>query len=78
MEDDNTNMAEQKFRLESNENGNVVESTIAAKTNLGLKDPLRPKRKKAKRACSACQRAHLTCGMYFLPTSCQISKTNTD
>ncbi|KAF2849555.1 hypothetical protein T440DRAFT_129765 [Plenodomus tracheiphilus IPT5] len=25
------------------------------------KDPLRPRRKKAKRACFACQRAHLTC-----------------
>lgn len=28
------------------------------------KDPLRPRRKKARRACFACQRAHLTCGMY--------------
>lgn len=27
------------------------------------KDPLRPRRKKARRACFACQRAHLTCGM---------------
>lgn len=27
------------------------------------KDPSRPRRKKAKRACYACQRAHLTCGM---------------
>jgi hypothetical protein len=27
------------------------------------KDPLRPRRKKARRACYACQRAHLTCGM---------------
>ncbi|KAK3349400.1 transcription activator of gluconeogenesis [Lasiosphaeria hispida] len=26
------------------------------------KDPLRPRRKKARRACYACQRAHLTCG----------------
>ncbi|KAI5305301.1 hypothetical protein KEM56_004774, partial [Ascosphaera pollenicola] len=26
------------------------------------KDPSRPRRKKAKRACYACQRAHLTCG----------------
>ena len=26
------------------------------------KDPLRPRRKKARRACHACQRAHLTCG----------------
>jgi len=28
------------------------------------KDPLRPRRKKARRACFACQRAHLTCGEY--------------
>ena len=26
------------------------------------KDPTRPRRKKARRACFACQRAHLTCG----------------
>ena len=26
------------------------------------KDPSRPRRKKARRACYACQRAHLTCG----------------
>lgn len=29
-----------------------------------MKDPLRPRRKKARRACFACQRAHLTCGEY--------------
>jgi hypothetical protein len=33
-----------------------------AKSN--AKDPLRPRRKKARRACFACQRAHLTCGEY--------------
>ncbi|KAJ4988292.1 transcription factor [Stagonosporopsis vannaccii] len=32
----------------------------ASKSN--AKDPLRPRRKKARRACFACQRAHLTCG----------------
>jgi hypothetical protein len=31
------------------------------------KDPLRPRRKKARRACFACQRAHLTCGEYCVP-----------
>lgn len=30
------------------------------------KDPSRPRRKKARRACFACQRAHLTCGMCAL------------
>lgn len=31
------------------------------------KDPTRPRRKKARRACFACQRAHLTCGEYERP-----------
>lgn len=31
------------------------------------KDPMRPRRKKARRACFACQRAHLTCGMLQYP-----------
>ncbi|KAJ8107451.1 hypothetical protein OPT61_g8859 [Boeremia exigua] len=31
-------------------------------TKSNAKDPLRPRRKKARRACFACQRAHLTCG----------------
>ena len=33
---------------------------------LNAKDPQRPRRKKARRACFACQRAHLTCGEYFV------------
>ncbi|KAK5140824.1 hypothetical protein LTR04_002836, partial [Oleoguttula sp. CCFEE 6159] len=37
------------------------------KSSSNAKDPLRPRRKKARRACLACQRAHLTCGM--LPES---------
>ena len=32
------------------------------KSSSNVKDPLRPRRKKARRACFACQRAHLTCG----------------
>ncbi len=64
-EDDNSEMAEQKFRPESDEDGKVVESTTTAtKPKLDPKDPLRPRRKKARRACFACQRAHLTCGMF--------------
>src|SRR6266536_1912170 len=66
-EDHNTDMAEQKYRPEVDENGKVVGSTgIAAKPKLDTKDPLRPRRKKARRACFACQRAHLTCGMFVL------------
>lgn len=34
------------------------------KSPVDLKDPTRPRRKKARRACYACQRAHLTCGEY--------------
>ena len=34
-----------------------------AKKKYDPKDPMRPRRKKARRACFACQRAHLTCGM---------------
>ncbi|EUC48549.1 hypothetical protein COCMIDRAFT_34032 [Bipolaris oryzae ATCC 44560] len=33
-----------------------------ANNKSNAKDPLRPRRKKARRACFACQRAHLTCG----------------
>ncbi|KAI7110413.1 hypothetical protein KC339_g62 [Hortaea werneckii] len=39
----------------NNNNGNQ-----SSKSN--SKDPSRPRRKKARRACFACQRAHLTCG----------------
>lgn len=45
-------------------NGNCKHATNA-------KDPNRPRRKKARRACFACQRAHLTCGMY-LPRSSRV------
>ncbi|OJD10558.1 hypothetical protein AJ78_08469 [Emergomyces pasteurianus Ep9510] len=38
------------------------EKPASTPTNANAKDPLRPRRKKAKRACFACQRAHLTCG----------------
>lgn len=62
-EDDHTEMAEQRFRPgEVDENGKVV--GLIAKPKAEPKDPLRPRRKKARRACFACQRAHLTCGMF--------------
>lgn len=48
-------------------NGNMSEQTKDSKTKQNgasnAKDPSRPRRKKARRACFACQRAHLTCGM---------------
>lgn len=39
-------------------------SSNGQKPASNAKDPLRPRRKKARRACFACQRAHLTCGEY--------------
>lgn len=39
------------------------EHTESATKRANAKDPSRPRRKKARRACFACQRAHLTCGM---------------
>lgn len=48
------------IKTESSVNGTVIEP----KKKYDPKDPLRPRRKKARRACYACQRAHLTCGMY--------------
>lgn len=65
-EDDNTDMAEQKFRPETDEDEKGARSTVTTKPKLDPKDPLRPRRKKARRACFACQRAHLTCGMFTL------------
>jgi hypothetical protein len=41
-------------------NGDSTQKPTNGKPN--AKDPLRPRRKKARRACFACQRAHLTCG----------------
>lgn len=54
---DDENMADQS----------TTGSTTEMKKKYDPKDPLRPRRKKARRACFACQRAHLTCGKsYFL------------
>ncbi|KAI1004693.1 Transcription activator of gluconeogenesis [Podosphaera aphanis] len=55
-------MAESRLKPSSIENGHVVHSQTVTKIKLDPKDPLRPRRKKARRACFACQRAHLTCG----------------
>jgi hypothetical protein len=53
---DGNDMAETK--LESLQDG----APTTQKKPSNAKDPLRPRRKKARRACAACQRAHLTCG----------------
>jgi hypothetical protein len=67
FDDEAGNMAETKLERASSEektpsdggNDNVKPS----KSN--SKDASRPRRKKARRACFACQRAHLTCGKDF-------------
>ncbi|KAF2870427.1 hypothetical protein BDV95DRAFT_608425 [Massariosphaeria phaeospora] len=50
--------AEQKSEPKS---GAASPSQQTQKPPSNAKDPLRPRRKKARRACLACQRAHLTC-----------------
>lgn len=62
-----TDMAEQP---EPNGKTDTVPQTGNGQTKSAsnAKDPLRPRRKKARRACYACQRAHLTCGQYSFST----------
>ena len=54
-------MAQHRDKDMSGQNG--------AKSFTNAKDPMRPRRKKARRACFACQRAHLTCGMSIVDLS---------
>lgn len=42
----------------------TMQTIKGSKPASSAKDPLRPRRKKARRACYACQRAHLTCGQH--------------
>ncbi|KAF2196152.1 hypothetical protein GQ43DRAFT_499576 [Delitschia confertaspora ATCC 74209] len=61
--DGDENMAEQKVDQGSSDASPQHQTGDAAvKPSSNAKDPLRPRRKKARRACLACQRAHLTCG----------------
>ncbi|KAI9732783.1 MAG: Transcriptional regulator of nonfermentable carbon utilization [Cirrosporium novae-zelandiae] len=55
---ENPNQGEGK----SENNTESSEQNGQSKNMPSAKDPLRPRRKKARRACFACQRAHLTCG----------------
>lgn len=57
---DDDKMTESTIKQEVGPDGEV-------KKKYDPKDPLRPRRKKARRACFACQRAHLTCGMPMNP-----------
>lgn len=55
-DDDDDKMADQNAAPDG------VDPNGEPKKKYDPKDPLRPRRKKARRACFACQRAHLTCG----------------
>ncbi|KAF4543190.1 Transcription factor [Lasiodiplodia theobromae] len=62
---DGSEMADQKDQRASSDapsTNNSTANTTTTTTKPNAKDPLRPRRKKARRACFACQRAHLTCG----------------
>ncbi|KAK3941626.1 hypothetical protein QBC46DRAFT_258134 [Diplogelasinospora grovesii] len=57
IKDEDDKMADQNAA-----SGGVDANGEPIKKKYDPKDPLRPRRKKARRACFACQRAHLTCG----------------
>ncbi|AEO58848.1 hypothetical protein MYCTH_2306512 [Thermothelomyces thermophilus ATCC 42464] len=56
VKDEDEKMSDQRLASEG------ADTSGEAKKKFDPKDPLRPRRKKARRACFACQRAHLTCG----------------
>lgn len=57
-------MAAEQRTEQSGDDSPPQKPTNGQKPASNAKDPLRPRRKKARRACFACQRAHLTCGEY--------------
>ena len=60
---DITDMAESHVdHSQSDDKSPSVTKDTDSNTRKNAKDPSRPRRKKARRACYACQRAHLTCG----------------
>ena len=58
---DSGDMADQA-EIEQKVDTQITSSNNQSRGN--AKDPSRPRRKKARRACFACQRAHLTCGKF--------------
>lgn len=52
-------------QVQKDHKGDEDKKDANGQTKSNAKDPLRPRRKKARRACFACQRAHLTCGEYY-------------
>lgn len=62
---DSADATERSERMESKDRVKGDGKTENGRKATNAKDPSRPRRKKARRACFACQRAHLTCGMHF-------------
>jgi hypothetical protein len=60
---DETMADSEQSKAGANASGN---ETPNGQAKAAQKDIQKPRRKKARRACHACQRAHLTCGMYVL------------
>lgn len=50
------------YDVKSDHNGDGIPESRDGSKGANIKDQSRPRRKKARRACFACQRAHLTCG----------------
>ncbi|KAF2098190.1 hypothetical protein NA57DRAFT_40833 [Rhizodiscina lignyota] len=61
-EDDDMAMEQSNDGRGSSEPSNAHANGNGQTKSSSAKDPQRPRRKKARRACAACQRAHLTCG----------------
>lgn len=61
IEDDTENGQHDETMADAETTGGQAE----VKKKYDPKDPSRPRRKKARRACFACQRAHLTCGVFI-------------
>lgn len=77
QEDESGIMAEEKNDRASTEEHSPTHASngkLNAKPN--AKDPSRPRRKKARRACFACQRAHLTCGTLMPDESTDVPITD--
>lgn len=65
-DEDGEDMAEEKQLKSEPEDESSSQTHPVNGTKPNPKDPNRQKRKKARRACLACQRAHLTCSTYPL------------
>lgn len=62
---DSADATEHSEQMDSKDRVNGDGKTENGRKATNAKDPSRPRRKKARRACFACQRAHLTCGMHL-------------